>query len=445
MSVKNLKFPKKTKFEVVRKKPVKKTIRSKRKMSKRGRHKKSDDRDRRRMKMDLKTPLEKAVHTNDTKSIEALLRKEWDAILPFHPNEEVDEYARQYRLKQIRGRTGLTESHSVLHFAVFRGYLDVVKMLIKNDADVNAVQKENEDTALHIVCRHGHVDVLKFLIQNGADVNAVNKSENAPLFYAALGNYAEAAKVLLQNGADVNAGGLNGWTALHVAAKFDGCADVAKVLIQNGADVNAVDEFEGAMPHHLASEVGHHDILKLLLHNGADVNAVDSEEHTALQRAARYCRSRCVLELLCFGAEINESAIKCDVTRRLEPINNRLISLRGGNGMETTLMSEEEKRFMWNLAFFFTIKHRVAAFKAYYAIRSFITFHGIFMASGYDRGKYLNIWYIYEDDEEYTPWFSPEEFQALIDRNAVLSARLERLASLRSYEKRVEQICSRYG
>ena len=36
---------------------------------------------------------------------------------------------------------------------------------------------------------------------------------------------------------------------------------------------------------------------------------------------------------------------------------------------------------------FFTIKHRVAAFKAFYAIRSFITFKGIFMADGYDLGK----------------------------------------------------------
>ena len=35
---------------------------------------------------------------------------------------------------------------------------------------------------------------------------------------------------------------------------------------------------------------------------------------------------------------------------------------------------------------FFTIKYRAAAFKAYYAIRSFITFHGIFMAHGYHRG-----------------------------------------------------------
>ena len=50
-------------------------------------------------------------------------------------------------------------------------------------------------------------------------------------------------------------------------------------------------------------------------------------------------------------------------------------------------MSDEERRFMWNLAFSFTIKHRVAAFKAFYAIRSFITFKGIFMADGYDLGK----------------------------------------------------------
>jgi hypothetical protein len=49
-------------------------------------------------------------------------------------------------------------------------------------------------------------------------------------------------------------------------------------------------------------------------------------------------------------------------------------------------MSNEERRFMWNLAFSFTIAHRGAAFKAYYAIRSFITFHGIFMGPGYDLG-----------------------------------------------------------
>ena len=42
---------------------------------------------------------------------------------------------------------------------------------------------------------------------------------------------------------------------------------------------------------------------------------------------------------------------------------------------------------MWNLAFSLTILHRAAAFKTYYTIRSFITFHGIFMADGYDLGE----------------------------------------------------------
>ena len=80
-----------------------------------------------------------------------------------------------------------------------------------------------------------------------------------------------------------------------------------------------------------------------------------------------------------------------DMTKLIEPINSRFISLCEGNGMETSLMSDEERRFMWNLAFFFTISYRGVAFKAFYAIRSFITFHGIFMGPGYDLGD-ESIW-----------------------------------------------------
>ena len=46
---------------------------------------------------------------------------------------------------------------------------------------------------------------------------------------------------------------------------------------------------------------------------------------------------------------------------------------------------------MWNLAFSFTTQHPAAAFKAYYTIRSFITFHGMFMANGYDLGE-VSVW-----------------------------------------------------
>ena len=181
---------------------------------------------------------------------------------------------------------------------------------------------------------------------------------------------------------------------MHFAAQY-GHVDVAKVLIQNGADVNSVmrDDWTAL---HLAAWSGYADIAKVLLQNGADVNAVQKNNWTALwcaanrfefYKARRKGHIHCILQLLCFGAEIDEKTIRKDKTKLLQPIESRLKLLRSGNRMGTSLMCDEERRFMWNLAFSFTIKHRGAAFKAYYSIRSFITFHGIFMAPGYGMGE----------------------------------------------------------
>ena len=182
---------------------------------------------------------------------------------------------------------------------------------------------------------------------------------------------------------------------MHFAAQY-GHVDVAKVLIQNGADVNSVmrDDWTAL---HLAAWSGYADIAKVLLQNGADVNAVQKNNWTALwcaanrfefYKARRKGHIHCILQLLCFGAEINREALVYDRTGFLVPINERVTLLRGGKSMGTTLMSNEERRFMWNLAFFFTIKHGGAsAFKSFTTICSFITYHGIFMGPGYDRGE----------------------------------------------------------
>ena len=54
-------------------------------------------------------------------------------------------------------------------------------------------------------------------------------------------------------------------------------------------------------------------------------------------------------------------------------------------------MSDEETRFMWNLGFVLATKYPAIAFGTYQRIRSFVTFHGIFMGSGYDFGE-KSIW-----------------------------------------------------
>ena len=85
-----------------------------------------------------------------------------------------------------------------------------------------------------------------------------------------------------------------------------------------------------------------------------------------------------------FGAEIDARSINSDDTALLRPILDRLQSLQEGNRIETTLMSDEEKHFMWNLAFFFNKQRWCDCICCNHAIRSFITFHGIFMGPGYD-------------------------------------------------------------
>ncbi len=264
----------------------------------------------------------------------------------------------------------------LLQLAATAGFADCVKVMIKNGVDVNAVNK-SKDTALHKAAEKGHVDVAKALIQNGADVNAVVDA----IFF--------------------------GNTALHLATQNDN-VDLVKVLIHSGADVNAVCKLFQQTALHIAVGEGRVDVAKVLLQNGADVNAVTKKEESVLQLAtcckddyAGVSHRTCALLLLCFGAKIGQKDIERDKIGLLQPINDRLESLRAGNGMTTTLMSNEEGHFMRHVAWFLDQKCPEATFKAYYAMRSFITYNGIFMGPGYDLGD-ESIWRNAESgDEDY--------------------------------------------
>ena len=129
------------------------------------------------------------------------------------------------------------------------------------------------------------------------------------------------------------------------------------------------------------------EIAKVLIQNGADVNAVNKYDGTPLHDPAHYGNAVFTLRLLCFGATIDKKALEDDKTCLLGRINSTMDLLRAGKRIELPLMSDEESRFMWELAFSLTMQHRAVAFKAYYTIRSFITFYGIFMAHGYEHGK----------------------------------------------------------
>ena len=66
------------------------------------------------------------------------------------------------------------EGNTELMRAVSAGDVELIKRLIQQGADVNAVNN-GQDTALHLTSQSDDVNILRILIEAGADLNAVNK------------------------------------------------------------------------------------------------------------------------------------------------------------------------------------------------------------------------------------------------------------------------------
>jgi hypothetical protein len=161
-------------------------------------------------------------------------------------------------------------------------------------------------------------------------------------------------------------------------------------------------DFDGSKALHHAAWSGHVDVVKLLIQYGANFNAVNNEGLSVLFDAS-ICSVPLTLELLCLGAKIDKRALYCDKTGLLVQIEERLEKLRNGERCITSLCSNEENKYKWNLALSLTLKAKVPAFKVYYKVRSFITYHGIFMASGYDLGD-ESIWKKEVDEDSDRFW-----------------------------------------
>jgi ankyrin repeat protein len=156
-----------------------------------------------------------------------------------------------------------------LFYAVSIGRKDLVELLLINKADVN-VQNNKGATPLHFAAARGFKDILdprfnailqraedggykdvaKLLLANNADVDAQDNKGNTPLHLAARGGYKDVAELLLANKADVNAKDNYGNTPLHYAASH-GNKDLAELLLANKAEINAKTD-KGDTPLHYA-------------------------------------------------------------------------------------------------------------------------------------------------------------------------------------------------
>ncbi|XP_065343629.1 serine/threonine-protein phosphatase 6 regulatory ankyrin repeat subunit B-like [Cloeon dipterum] len=184
-------------------------------------------------------------------------------------------------------------------FATVNRNRDLLEVLLKNNANVNAKTRFLGYTALQIAVFEDYPEILEKLVDFGADVNLKNDDGWTPLHFAA--RYKpELCQKLLDHGADVNSIDQDGWTPLHFAARFN--PQIFQTLLEHGADVN-LKERAGWTALHFAARYNP-DLCPTLLEHGADVNLKNNNGWTALHFAARYNPDLCS-ELLEHGADVN--------------------------------------------------------------------------------------------------------------------------------------------
>ncbi|EXL39845.1 hypothetical protein FOCG_17555 [Fusarium oxysporum f. sp. radicis-lycopersici 26381] len=167
-----------------------------------------------------------------------------------------------------------TKYFTNLMVASYYGHRAVIKLLLKQGADIEAKDTGHGRTPLLWAAANGHEAVIRLLLEQGADVEANDKYGKTPFSRAAANGHKAVVKLLFEQVADVEAKDNYNQTSLSLAAA-NGHDAVVGLLLKQVADVEAKDTGYGRTPLLWAAANGHEAVVGLLLKQGADVEAKD--------------------------------------------------------------------------------------------------------------------------------------------------------------------------
>jgi ankyrin repeat protein len=235
----------------------------------------------------------------------------------------------------------MEEGNTALIRAVRDGYPQIVSLLIKLGADVNASNGIGW-TPLHFAAESGFEDVVEILLKSGANpttesldgkrprtiswekryknvtkmldgsvpitLDARNQSKARSLsllFYAARNGHLNNISQILDEGVDVNSLDADGRSSLSLAAEH-GWSDVVHALTSRNADPNLQDNYGGS-PLSWASRYGHSTIVEHLLDRGANSDSPDMDGQSPLSAVSQHGHVQTAMILLKHGANPNSS------------------------------------------------------------------------------------------------------------------------------------------
>jgi len=164
-----------------------------------------------------------AVKLNDADKVRSLLQRGFDpntvnprgdyALIQAmrEPSLNVVEALLESPQTVVEVRTAQDESPLML--AALKGYTDICGKLIERDADVN----KPGWAPLHYAATGGHLDIMRMLLDNNAYIDAASPNGTTPLMMAAKYANAETVKLLLEAGADPSLKNMQRLTAIDFA------------------------------------------------------------------------------------------------------------------------------------------------------------------------------------------------------------------------------------
>ncbi len=179
---------------------------------------------------------------------------------------------------------GELQETAVHRACVFKN-LRALELLLDHGGRVDLANRNNQ-TPLHVAAFHGALDLVDVLTRRGADVEA-RSDFGSPLDAAAYGGSAAVVALLLDRGADISARSIFGRTALHQAAS-GGNLEAARVLLRRGIEINSVDvQSNGTTALHVAVGPGMSELFRLIVTYGIELDRRNDWGATALLFAAR--------------------------------------------------------------------------------------------------------------------------------------------------------------
>jgi uncharacterized protein len=166
-------------------------------------------------------------------------------------------------------------------------------------ANPNAIIEEEAPmrlTPLWFTVTYDDSAMTQLLIQYGANVNLAPEKYTSLVNLAAILNSHRCLPILLKHG-DSYKSLLTFNNPLSVAAG-NGYDTVVRLLLEAGVSPN-IRSIESGVTSLFHSVAGNHSsTTKLLLQHGADCNIVDNEGNTVLHRAAKYCATGVIQDVL---------------------------------------------------------------------------------------------------------------------------------------------------